>query len=253
VPQVPTVTTAPRSTTRRNAAHAPRRQARYWDRRYRADPEFFGPGPSRLLRWTLAQLRRRPVGRSWLELGSGYGRDLSALRDLGYSVRGVDVSRVGTALARKAGLSVVAVPALDCLATLRPESVDVVFSNLFLNMEFSEEEHDRLFDEIHRVLVPGGFHAYSVRSVADRWYGRGPKAGPDSFDLSPHGPVLHFFSREYARRLRKGRFLCRKFWEGKEGREFAISVLYILEQKPRRPGAGRRLRSARARTRPTPS
>jgi len=227
---------ARRPKRRRTIAHAPRRQARYWDRRYRADPEFFGTGPSRFLRWTLARLRPRPAGGAWVELGSGYGRDLAALRAQGYSVRGVDVSRVATALARRARLSAVAAPALDYLARLDADSVDVVYSNLFLNMEFTEEEHDRLFDEIHRVLVPGGFHAYSVRSVADRWYGRGPRAGPDTFDLAPDGPVLHFFSRDYARRLRRGRFRPLVTWEGKEGREFPISVLYILEQKPRAQG-----------------
>lgn len=242
-----------RPVSRRNPEHAPARQARYWNRRYRADPEFFGPGPSRFLHWTLAQLRGRPVGRSWLELGSGYGRDLAALRDRGYSVRGVDVSRVGTSLARKARLSVVTVPAVEYLATLDTESVDVVFSNLFLNMEFTEAEHVRLFQEIHRILVPGGYHAYSVRSVADRWYGKGPTAGPDTFDLSPHGPVLHFFSRRYARRLRRGWFRSVRAWEGKEGRGFPISVLYILEQKPRRPGAGWGRRRGRTRSRPTPS
>lgn len=228
------MTSVPRRPTRpRNPTLAPLRQARYWDRRYISDPEFFGTGPSPFLRWALSRLRRRSVGRNWLELGSGYGRDLFALRERGFSVRGVDVSRVGTTLARRAKLAAVEAPALEYLPTVGSTSVDVVFSNLFLNMEFTDEEHERLFDEIHRVLVPGGFHAYSVRSVADPWYGRGPKTGPDSFDLAPHGPVLHFFSPEYARRLRRNRFRCLGTWEGREGREFPITVLYILEQRPR--------------------
>jgi SAM-dependent methyltransferase len=213
-------------------AVAPGRQARYWDRRYRADPTFFGAGPSRFLRWTLAELRGRSVGRRWLELGSGYGRDLANLRTRGFSVRGVDVSRVGTALARRARLPVVALPAHQYLATLAPGSVDVVFSNLFFNMEFSKDDHERLFMEVHRVLAPDGFHAYSVRSVTDAWYGKGTPAGPDMFDLAPHGPVLHFFSRAYAARLRKGRFRCLRSWEGTEGEgEFPITVLYFLEEK----------------------
>ncbi|HYA69807.1 MAG TPA: class I SAM-dependent methyltransferase [Thermoplasmata archaeon] len=215
----------------RNPALAPLRQARYWDRRYISDPEFFGSEPSRFLRWTLARIRA--PGPNWLELGSGYGRDLVALRERGFSVRGVDVSRVGTTLARRAKLAAIEAPALEYLPRLDSGSVDVVYSNLFLNMEFTEEEHERLFAEVHRVLAPGGYHAYSVRSVADQWYGRGPKTGPDSFDLAPDGPVLHFFSREYARRLRHGRFRCVRVWEGTEGREFPISVLYTLERKPR--------------------
>jgi len=216
----------------RNPVSAPQRQARFWDAQYRSDPTFFGTGASPFLKWTLAALRDRPVGRTWLELGSGYGRDLAELRSLGHSARGVDVSDVGTALARRARLDAVRAPALHFLAGVEPGSVGVVFSNLFLNMEFSEEEHERLFEEIHRVIAPGGYHAYSVRSVADQWYGRGRRTAPDSFDFVPHGPVLHFFSREYAARLRRGRFRALRTWEGVEGEgEFPISVLYILEQK----------------------
>jgi SAM-dependent methyltransferase len=211
---------------------APQRQARYWDARYRSDPALFGTTSSPFLRWVLAALRTRPVGSVWVELGSGYGRDLGPLRALGFSVRGVDISHVGTTLARRTRLDAVRAPALRFLSRVSPDSVNVVFSNLFLNMEFSEEEHDRLFGEIYRVLSPGGYHAYSVRSVADRWYGRGERKGPDTFDLSPDGPVLHFFSREYARRLRRGRLRVLRTWEGIEGEgEFPISVLYILEQK----------------------
>jgi SAM-dependent methyltransferase len=172
------------------------------------------------------------VGSKWLELGSGYGRDLAQLRALGFSVRGVDVSHVGTALARRSRLDVVRAPALRFLSRMSSNSVDVVFSNLFLNMEFTEEEHERLFDEVRRILTRDGYHAYSVRSVADRWYGRGERTGPDTFDLSPDGPVLHFFSRAYARRLRRGRFRALRTWEGAEGKgEFPITVLYLLEQR----------------------
>jgi hypothetical protein len=151
---------------------------------------------------------------------------------LGFSARGVDVSHVGTAIARRSRLDAVRAPALRFLSRVRSDSVDVVFSNLFLNMEFSEGEHERLFGEIHRILTLDGYHAYSVRSVADRWYGRGERRAPDTFDLSPDGPVLHFFSREYARRLRRGRFRALRTWEGTEGEgEFPITALYILEQR----------------------
>ena len=219
---------------RRGASTGPlERQARFWDARYRADPTFFGTGASPFLRWTLAALRDRPVGSRWLELGSGYGRDLGALHERGYSASGVDVSRVGTSLARRSKLPVTESSALGFLSARPPESVDVVYSNLFFNMEFSNEDHERLFAEVHRVLVSGGYHAYSVRSVADHWYGRGRRTGPDTFDFAPRGPALHFFSREYARRLRRERFRCVRSREETEGKgEFPITVLYYLDEKP---------------------
>lgn len=147
-------------------------------------------------------------------------------------MRGVDVSRVGTALARRARLEAVEATALRFLSRLPSESVDAVFSNLFYNQEFSEEDHDRLFAQVHRVLVPQGYHAYSARARSDRWYGKGKRVGADCFDLAPDGPVLHFFSRAYARRLRRGRFRLVRSWEGTEGKGgFPISVLYFLERK----------------------
>lgn len=238
-PSVPS-TARPRDRPRASGA-ASQRQARFWDSRYRADPTFFGTDASPFLRWTLAALEGRKVGPRWLELGSGYGRDLTVLRARGYSVRGVDVSRVATDLARRSSLPVVEAPAHRFLSSLGTESVDVVFSNLFLNMEFSEAEHRRLFDEVRRVLVPGGFHTYSVRSVVDGWYGRGRRAGPATFDFAPRGPVLHFFSRPYARRLRRGRFRCVRTWGGTEGEgEFPISVLYFLDQRVARAKRGGR-------------
>jgi hypothetical protein len=147
---------------------------------------------------------------------------------------GVDVSRVGTSITRRSGLTAVRGEALRFLSERPEESVDVVFSNLFYNMEFSEDDHARLFARVHHALVPHGLHAYSVRTVDDPWYGRGVAVGPDTFDLTPDGAVMHFFSRAYARHLRAGKFRLVRTWEGGEDRGgFPIRVLYVLEQKSR--------------------
>lgn len=225
-----------RASPRTGPAPAARRQAKYWNSRYGADPTFFGDEQSPFLAWVLAALEDRPVGRRWVELGAGYGRDLRELRARGYSVLGVDVSGVGSALARESGLDIVREPVHRFLDRVEASSVDVVFSNLFLNMEFSEADHKQIFAMIHRVLAPGGFHAYSVRTVSDRWYGKGVPVGPATFDLAPDGPVMHFFSREYARRLRQRCFRSVRSREvTEEPGAFPIRVLYSLDQKrPRR-------------------
>jgi len=226
--------TTERSRPRVGLAPAEWRQSRYWDRRYRADPTFFGAGRSAFLGWLLAAVRDRPVGRTWLELGSGYGRDLRVLRREGYRVRGIDVSSVGTAIARKRGLAAARADALSFLRAQSPRSFDVVFSNLFYNMEFTAADHERLFSLVYRVLVPGGYHTYSVRSVSDPWFGKGTKVGPATYDLGPDGPVMHFFSNAYARRLRRGRFRSVRSWEGDEDQgDFPIRVLYMLDRKSR--------------------
>jgi len=195
---------------------------------------------SSFLKWLLSFSRRLPRGKTWVELGSGYGRDLRALRARGFSVIGVDVSRVGTMIARRSGVNAVQGEALRFLSELRKGSVDVVFSNLFYSLEFSGKAHRQLFDRVGRALVPGGLHAYSVRTVADPWYGKGVAVGPDTFDLAPDGAVMHFFSRAYARELRRGRFRCIRTWEGVEDPGgFPIRVLYVLEQKSRSPRSER--------------
>ncbi len=189
---------------------------------------------SPFLKWVLSSPGRLPLGKTWVELGSGYGRDLRALRARGFSAVGIDVSRVGTAIARRSGVKAAHGEALRFLSQLPKESVDVVFSNLFYSLEFSEDEHQRFFDRVHRALVPRGLHAYSVRTVTDPWYGKGVAVGPDTFDLTPDGAVMHFFSGVYARRLRAGKFRCVRTWEGAEDPGgFPIRVLYVLEQKPR--------------------
>lgn len=238
-----------RTSPRTTPDGASRRQAEYWDQRYRSDPTFFGAGASPFLAWVLSTLEGRTQGRTWVELGSGYGRDLGTLREHGHSAHGVDLSWVGTTLARRAGLRAVRGHALHFLAELPEQSIGVVFSNLFLNMEFSEDDHERLFALIHRALIPGGYHAYSVRSVSDRWYGKGVPVGPGMFDLAPDGPVMHFFSREYARRIRRGRFSSVRCPEVTEDPgEFPIRVLYVLDRKIRARRAGQVGRSDYSRT-----
>jgi len=228
---------APRSA---RTAPAHRRQASYWDLRYRSDPSLFGKQASPFLRWVLDALPHGSMVPVWVELGAGYGRDLTKPREVGYRARGVDVSRVGTQLARRAGFHVARAHALDFLLGLEADSVGVVFSNILLNMEFTEADHRRLFAQVARVLAPGGFHAYSVRAVSDPWYGRGTPVGPDMFDLAPDGPVLHFFSRAYARRLRSGRFRPFRLEERAEDHgDFPVRVLYVLDRKPLRRARGR--------------
>jgi len=221
-----------RRPTRRSRTRALSGQARYWDGRYRSQPTIFGNEPSPFLKWVLASFRGRPLGRAWVELGGGYGRDLAELGRLGLSARGVDASAAAIAIARASGLPVVRGDALRFLSRLPERSVDVVFSNLFFNMDFGEEEHRQLFAAVRRALVPRGYHAYSVRSVSDPWYGKGKPVGPDMFDLDPDGPVMHFFSPGYARRLRGDRFrLVRSRATDEDQGRFPVRVLYFLDQK----------------------
>ncbi len=213
-------------------------QRRFWNERYREDPTFFGERESAFARWSLQWLRESPRVQILLELGCGYGRDLRFFHAQGYEVHGLDVSEEAVRLARNVTAReapryvVERGGALDQLSRTPVGSVDVVYSNLFLNMNFREDEHHTLFRAIASVLRPEGRHLYSVRSTSDPWYGRGRPVGPDTFDPSPDGVTMHFFSPTYSRRLSEDLFLPLALEEHAQGAgEFPIQLLYVADQK----------------------
>ncbi len=218
-------------------------QTAYWEERYLRDPSFFGPQPSRFARWALRILHRSSSARHLVEIGCGYGRDVRFFADHGLEVRAVDPSETGVALARAAltrrpaplgKASVSRSSALAFLTRIPPEWADAVFSNLVWNMDFTEEEHLRHFRAVRRVLRPGGLHLYSVRSTSDPWFGKGRRLRTATYDLAPHGTVMRFFSRAYARRLaRRSGLRTVELSERLEGgRRFPIRVLYVAELRP---------------------
>src|SRR5438132_5389825 len=64
----------------------------FWDRRYQAEGAIWGEAPSPTAR---AAARHLPPNPRVLEVGFGYGRDLSFLLRQGCKVVGIDLSREG--------------------------------------------------------------------------------------------------------------------------------------------------------------
>lgn len=219
-----------------------RAQRRYWDRVYAADPHVFGRRPSPLARWALARLGGRGGGRSLVELGCGTGRDSIYFARRGFRVVAVDVApratattarRLGPASRPSSGRAVVVTDdARRALGSIPAGTVDVVYSCLFLNMDFDRTEHVALLRAVRMVLARGGRHVYSVRAVDDPWYGRGRRLGPDRYRLGPRGPTVHFFSKEYARALAESTGFVGEALEPRSegGRAFPIRVLYVVDR-----------------------
>ena len=217
-------------------------QRRYWDRVYAADPHVFGRRSSPLARWALARLGGRGGGRSLVELGCGTGRDSAYFARQGFRVLAVDVApRATDATARRLGRgargsdafgAVETDDARHALGAIPPGTVDVVYSCLFLNMDFDRRDHVALGRAVRAVLAPNGRHVYSVRAVDDPWYGRGRRLGPDRYRLGPRGPTVHFFSPEYARSLGTSTGFVTETLEPRSegGRAFPIRVLYVLDR-----------------------
>jgi SAM-dependent methyltransferase len=117
-----------------------------------------------------------PLGRSFLELGCGAGRNLASLRarDQDLELSGVEVNEQAAALARTASGARVETGSLYDLSSIRSASIDVVFTSGVL----MHVPHDRVGD------VVGEMHRIASRAVV-------------SFEL--HGPSHEFDFHRYPR------------------------------------------------------
>jgi SAM-dependent methyltransferase len=183
----------------------------YWDELYRSDPDYFGPAASSLARSSLGVLTREASGARLIELGCGTGRDLCYFAQHGFQVRGCDLSEVAARIAnaRLASLRDQVPPAqwvrvadtLEYLQNEPPGSAEVVYSNLYLNLEVEEDRLARLIAAAARVLRPEGWLILSVRSTTDPWFGRGEPRGDRVFVPGEGRPPLRFFAEGDVRRL----------------------------------------------------
>ena len=211
------------------------RQRAFWQARYAEDPAFFGDRESEFARFCLGFLGGRAEGLEVVELGCGTGRDARFFASHGARVRAADLAGPDR-VARGASAHPLELLDADCLDFLRAlprAGLDLVYSNMLFNMDFTEEEHRELVGAVHDALRPGGLHLYSARSTSDPWFGRGRRVGPDTFDPGPRGPPLHYFSRGYCDRLAAvGRFLPVVREERSEGTgEFPIRLWYVIDRR----------------------
>ncbi len=124
-----------------------------------------------------------------------------------HRVTGIDFSAVAIQQARRT------VPRCGVLRLTKPElrehdiarrlpfaekSFDGVFSHLALHY-FEPNVTAFVFNEIKRVLQPGGVFVFAVKSTKDPYYGKGQRLGDHIFARKGH--VRHFFDEEYIRKL----------------------------------------------------
>ena len=118
--------------------------------------------------------RHHPTARHGLDAGCGQGWYVRRMRELGFDVDGIDTSAGQIALASRhigAGArvaigSVLNIPEPDA-------SLDFIYTINVLHHLGSVEEQRRAFDELLRVLRPGGLlflHEINTRSILFRFY-----------------------------------------------------------------------------------
>jgi SAM-dependent methyltransferase len=142
-----------------------------------------------------------------LELGCGWGVDAAAFARAGHSVLATDFSETAIAANRAhwadvPGLTFEQLP-IRAPFPFADAAFDVVYAHLSLHY-LPNPETRAVFNDLHRILTPGGTLAFLCKSVADPLYGRGDLIEADMYSLNGH--VRHFFSVDYARSCLEGRF-----------------------------------------------
>jgi SAM-dependent methyltransferase len=157
--------------------------------------------------WTrpfLIPLREAGV-RTILELGCGTGNDTARLADAGYSVTAIDLSgeAIGYARARFGSVARFMVADMAQRLPFPDGDFDAVMSNVAMHM-FPDGVTRAVFDEVARVVRPGGLFLFHVNALEDRPLRarRLParEVEPD-FVVEESGQTMHFFSEAYLREL----------------------------------------------------
>ena len=170
--------------------------SKIWDKIYSNDSAFFGEEPSDFAQKCYSYFKRYDVKRL-LELGCGQGRDTIFFASNGFDVHAIDASKVAieniNQKLRQKNISL-DLRHFKARQTLPYDSsyFDAVYSHMFYNMRFTDEELGFLFKESNRVLKNNGLLYFSVRNDKDVSYNKGKKI--DNYVYEINGFQIRFFT-----------------------------------------------------------
>ena len=171
--------------------------SKIWDKVYSNDSAFFGEEPSDFAQKCYSDFKRCDVKRL-LELGCGQGRDTIFFASNGLDVFAVDSSKVAieniNQKTRGKNISL-HLSHFEVRQALPFDSshFDAIYSHMFYNMRFTNEELNFLFKESSRVLKNNGLLYFSVRSDKDVFYNKGKKIGGNIYEIN--GFQIRFFTK----------------------------------------------------------
>jgi len=162
--------------------------SKIWDKVYSNDSAFFGEEPSDFAQKCYSDFKRYDVKRL-LELGCGQGRDSIFFAFNGLDVYAIDSSKVAIENINqkiKGKNIALHLSHFEVRQDLPFDSnyFDAVYSHMFYNMRFTDEELSYLFKESSRVLKNNGFLCFSVRSDKDVFYNKGKKIGSNIYEIN---------------------------------------------------------------------
>ena len=148
-----------------------------WNKVYTSDASFFGDDPSNFALECYKELKKHGT-KKILELGCGQGRDTILFASNGIEVNAIDSSKVAIDALSKTIIekNFPITPMIHNLSEDIPFNdsyFDAVYSHMFFNMRFTDDQLKYLFVEVNRVLKNGGLNLFSVRSDNDAMYKKG--------------------------------------------------------------------------------
>ncbi len=198
---------------------------------YRGNPDRFTGPPSRFFQWAFHLLHERFPRGQVLELGCGTGRDARGFASAGYQVTAVDYSVTAIERAQREleNPPLVRFRRLDALSALRDTlsaSLDAVYAHA-VYMMVPDGELDAIFQEVRRVLHPGGLHLFAVRSITDPMVGQGEQVAPDVWRRTAGSAPYRYFRPETLDRLTAPGFerVASEFPEG-------LHFWYLADRRP---------------------
>lgn len=168
-----------------------------WDKIYSDASAFFGEDPSDFAQKCYSYFKKYGVKRI-LELGCGQGRDTIFFASNGFDVHAIDASKVAIEnINQKKGQKNIS---LDLRHFKARQALpydnsyfDAVYSHMFYNMRFTDDELRSLFKESNRVLKNNGLLYFSVRSDKDVLYNKGKKIDNNIYEIN--GFQIRFFTK----------------------------------------------------------
>ena len=172
--------------------------SKIWDKVYSNDSAFFGENPSDFAQQCYGDFKKYGVKRI-LELGCGQGRDTMFFASNGLDVHAIDSSKVAIEnIFKKIGQRNISLHLRQFeVKQALPFDIsyfDAIYSHMFYNMRFTDEELSFLFTETRRVLKNNGLLYFSVRSDKDAQYNKGKKIEDNVYEIN--GFQIRFFTKE---------------------------------------------------------
>lgn len=189
-----------------------------WNNVYSNDSSFFGDEQSEFALICYEEFVKHKVQKV-LEQGCGQGRDSLFFASKGLEVYAIDSSKVAieNLIIKSKELNLdIKLKNIDVVKGLPflDNNFDAVYSHMFYNMGFTDDELKFLFSESKCVLKNKGLLSYSVRNDKDIMYKKGIKITENIYDIN--GFQIRFFTKQDIKFFMKDKFEIIKIIEDYE-------------------------------------